>query len=93
MEDPDCTNATKINALAKALRLELKEWEQSFAAAHQGRKVGREDIKQYPEIGQKFSSCQVSQSFTDANKHTSTNSTIDCEDPLANRLPLTAPLP
>ena len=93
MEDPDCTNATEINALAKALRLELKEWEQSFAAAHQGRKVGREDIKQYPEIGQKFSTCRVSQSLTDANKHTNTNSTINCEDPLPNRLPLIMPLP
>ena len=92
MGDPDRTNATEINVLAKALRLELKEWEQSFAAENQGRKVGREDIKRYPEIGQKFSSCQVSQSLTDANKHTSTNSTIDCEDPLPNRLPLTVPL-
>ena len=33
------------------LRLELKEWEKSFAAANGGRKAGREDIKQQPEIG------------------------------------------
>ena len=61
MESSDCTNAANINTIAKALRVELKEWEQSFAAAHQGRKVGREDIKQYPEIGQKFSICHFSQ--------------------------------
>ena len=41
--------------LVKKLRLELKEWEQSFAATHQGRKAGREDIKQHPEIGQRHS--------------------------------------
>lgn len=33
------------------LRLELKEWEKAFAAAHGGRKAGREDIKEHPEIG------------------------------------------
>lgn len=33
------------------LRLELKEWEKSFAAANGGKKAGREDIKQHPEIG------------------------------------------
>ena len=42
---------TESHTSAKRLRLELKEWEQSFAAAHQGRKAGREDIKQHPEIG------------------------------------------
>ena len=41
--------------LVKKLRLDLKEWEQSFAATHQGRKAGREDIKQHPEIGQRHS--------------------------------------
>ena len=33
------------------LRKELKEWERAFSAAHEGRKAGREDIKQHPEIG------------------------------------------
>lgn len=33
------------------LRLELKGWEKLFAAANQGRKAGRDDIKQHPEIG------------------------------------------
>ncbi|KAL8854039.1 MAG: hypothetical protein Q9221_001162 [Calogaya cf. arnoldii] len=36
------------------LRLELKEWEKSFAAANGGRKAGREDIKQHPEIAAKY---------------------------------------
>ena len=49
--------ATDNDNLAKELRLELKKWEKSYAAAHQGRKVGREDIKQYPEIGQKLPLC------------------------------------
>ena len=43
--------ATETDVLAKELRLELKKWEQSYKVAHQGRKAGREDIKQYPEIG------------------------------------------
>lgn len=33
------------------LRAELKQWERDFAAAHGGRKAGREDIKMVPEIG------------------------------------------
>ena len=33
------------------LRKELKEWERAFSAAHEGRKAGREDIKQHPDIG------------------------------------------
>ncbi len=33
------------------LRKELKEWERVFSAAHEGRKAGREDIKQNPDIG------------------------------------------
>ena len=37
------------------LRLELKEWEKSFAEAHSGRKAGREDIKQHPDIGNALS--------------------------------------
>lgn len=74
------------------MRLELKEWEQSFAAAHQGRKAGREDIKQHPEIGQRFSLCDLSQPSTDATKPTNTSSTIDCEGSLQNNPPLTMPL-
>ena len=39
--------ATEVNRL----RAELKSWEKSFSAANNGRKAGREDIKQHPEIG------------------------------------------
>lgn len=34
-----------------ALRLELKTWEKNFAAANNGKKASREDIKRHPEIG------------------------------------------
>ncbi|GAD99392.1 hypothetical protein NFIA_068050 [Paecilomyces variotii No. 5] len=37
-----------------ALRAELKEWERTFAAANGGKKAGREDIKQNPEIAAKY---------------------------------------
>jgi hypothetical protein len=43
--------ASEIAANAAALRAELKEWERGFAAANGGRKAGRNDIKQIPEIG------------------------------------------
>jgi hypothetical protein len=43
--------ASEIAANAAALRAELKEWERGFAAANGGRKAGRNDIKQVPEIG------------------------------------------
>lgn len=33
------------------VRAELKVWEKSFAAANEGRKAGREDIKKNSEIG------------------------------------------
>ncbi|KAI9749570.1 MAG: hypothetical protein M4579_006821 [Chaenotheca gracillima] len=36
------------------LRLELKEWEKCFAAANEGRKAGREDIKKDPTIAAKY---------------------------------------
>ncbi|KAI4121524.1 MAG: hypothetical protein LQ338_006321 [Usnochroma carphineum] len=36
------------------LRIELKEWEKAFAAANGGRKAGREDIKQHPDIANKY---------------------------------------
>jgi hypothetical protein len=37
---------------ARQLRAELKEWEKAFAAANDGRKASREDIKTASEIGQ-----------------------------------------
>ena len=33
------------------LRAELKEWEGDWGAAHDGKKPGRDDIKQNPHIG------------------------------------------
>ncbi|KAL8902247.1 MAG: hypothetical protein Q9192_000122 [Flavoplaca navasiana] len=36
------------------LRSQLKEWEKSFALANGGKKAGREDIKQHPEIAAKY---------------------------------------
>ncbi|KAL9000907.1 MAG: hypothetical protein Q9169_000662 [Polycauliona sp. 2 TL-2023] len=38
----------------QVLRLELKLWEKSFAGLHEGKKAGREDIKQHPEIAAKY---------------------------------------
>ncbi|KAL8668093.1 MAG: hypothetical protein Q9202_000071 [Teloschistes flavicans] len=38
----------------QTLRQELKEWEKSFAAGNEGRKAEREDIKQHPEIANKY---------------------------------------
>ncbi|RPA84415.1 hypothetical protein BJ508DRAFT_323686, partial [Ascobolus immersus RN42] len=36
------------------LKLELKEWENTWAAEHDGRKPSREDIKANPEIAAKY---------------------------------------
>ncbi|KAL3463016.1 DNA replication/checkpoint protein [Aspergillus heterothallicus] len=46
--------ASEIAAHAAALRAELKEWERAFAVANGGRKAGRNDIKQVPEIAAKY---------------------------------------
>lgn len=44
-------DAQSLQSEAHVLRAELKQWEAAFAAAHSGRKAGREDIKQNPSIG------------------------------------------
>lgn len=44
-------SSADITAQSTALRAELKEWERAFAAANGGKKAGRDDIKQNPEIG------------------------------------------
>lgn len=36
---------------SNSLRIELKAWEKNFAAANDGKKASREDIKQNLEIG------------------------------------------
>ena len=84
--------ATERDTVARSLRQELKDWEQSFAAAHQGRKAERKDIKQHPDIGQTLSLCYLLPSFTDGIKHSSTSNTGDCEDLPQNDLPQTTPL-
>lgn len=45
-----CKMATATLA-ATDLRAELKEWERAFSAANGGRKAGRHDIKNNPDIG------------------------------------------
>jgi hypothetical protein len=48
--------ATTVLSTAEAaqlntLRVELKQWEKSFSDANGGKKAGRHDIKQDPDIG------------------------------------------
>ncbi|CAO1602846.1 hypothetical protein XANCAGTX0491_006444 [Xanthoria calcicola] len=43
-----------MDSECQVLRLELKEWEKSFALSNQGKKAGREDIRQHPEIAAKY---------------------------------------
>ncbi|KAE8153976.1 DNA replication regulator sld2 [Aspergillus avenaceus] len=51
MASPEPSDITTQSAV---LRAELKEWERAFAAANEGRKAGRNDIKQAPEIAAKY---------------------------------------
>lgn len=44
-------NAEELLSRSQALRAELKAWEVTFAAASNGRKAGREDIKKNAPIG------------------------------------------
>ncbi|KAL4936382.1 DNA replication/checkpoint protein [Aspergillus oleicola] len=48
------TAPLEIATHATALRAELKEWERAFAAANEGRKAGRGDIKNNPGIAAKY---------------------------------------
>ncbi|KAK8206816.1 regulatory particle non-ATPase [Zalaria obscura] len=49
MSAQPCTdNSERITTL----RQELKAWEKTFAASHDGRKAGRDDIKANPEIAE-----------------------------------------
>ncbi|KAJ4354983.1 regulatory particle non-ATPase [Ascochyta clinopodiicola] len=45
---------TEIDQRCNALRNDLKAWEKQFAAQHQGKKAGREDIKADAVISQKY---------------------------------------
>jgi hypothetical protein len=51
MADHVLASSTEVASRALNLRAELKSWEKEFASMHDGRKAGREDIKQHPDIG------------------------------------------
>lgn len=51
MADHVLNSRTEVTDQAVNLRAELKVWEKEFASSHGGKKAGREDIKQNPEIG------------------------------------------
>ncbi|KAF9892966.1 DNA replication regulator sld2 [Aspergillus nanangensis] len=48
------TQSSDLTDQSTALRAELKEWERAFAAANEGRKAGRSDIKNVPDIAAKY---------------------------------------
>jgi len=41
----------ELTQKSNSLRTELKLWEKNFAAANNGQKASREDIRKNPEIG------------------------------------------
>lgn len=49
-ENPAGQN-THLVEQSQLLRQELKEWEKSFAATHEGQKASREDIRRDADIG------------------------------------------
>ena len=51
MSVPETPKASEAGDVSNKLKLELKQWEKAFAAANGGKKAGREDIKQHPQIG------------------------------------------
>ena len=51
MADHALSSRTEVAAQAVAIRTQLKVWEKEFASTHGGKKAGREDIKQNPDIG------------------------------------------
>lgn len=55
MTDHALGSRTEVANLATTLRAELKVWEKEFASNHGGKKAGREDIKQNPDIGRSLS--------------------------------------
>lgn len=65
----------------------------SFRSYAPGPQSGTRRHQGAPRDRLEISICDLSQSSTDATKHTSTNSTIDCEGPLQKNFPLTTPLP
>lgn len=51
MTDNVLTSSAEVGAEAINVRAELKTWEKAFSSANGGRKAGRDDIKQNPDIG------------------------------------------
>jgi hypothetical protein len=51
MTDHALTSRAEVTDQAVNVRAELKVWEKEFASTHGGKKAGRDDIKQNPEIG------------------------------------------
>ncbi|KAJ5469675.1 DNA replication regulator sld2 [Penicillium diatomitis] len=54
MDDHVLQSSADVASKALELRADLKTWEKAFAATHEGRKAGREDIKQHPVIASKY---------------------------------------
>ncbi|KAJ5797760.1 uncharacterized protein N7503_007056 [Penicillium pulvis] len=54
MADQALKSRDEVAAQAVAVRAELKIWEKEFAITHDGKKAGREDIKQRPDIAAKY---------------------------------------
>jgi hypothetical protein len=51
MADHVLNSSIEVASRARDLRADLKTWEKEFASTHDGRKAGRVDIKQHPDIG------------------------------------------
>ena len=73
---------------AQALRLELKQWEKSFAEANGGRKAERSDIKKDPTIGKCSSrSLPMFQATNSCSQLRSTRSTTGYEPAAPRTIP------
>ena len=51
MADSVLSSSAEVAAQAVNVRADLKTWEKAFASANGGKKAGRDDIKQNPDIG------------------------------------------
>jgi hypothetical protein len=51
MADNVLHSSAEVAAQAVNVRADLKTWEKAFASANGGKKAGRDDIKQNPDIG------------------------------------------
>ncbi|THC88458.1 hypothetical protein EYZ11_012099 [Aspergillus tanneri] len=62
-------DVSEIATLSSNLRAELKEWERDFAAANEGKKAERSDIKKVPEIAAKYKEYSRLKSLEASSKH------------------------